>query len=83
MKKILMTLCAIGLVSSAAFAGSGKMPKKVKDAGIFCEYTLNIYDSNGNFLDSEVTLSYQGSGSCGRFFKTMRSYYTSQGYQLN
>jgi len=83
MKKILMTLCAVGLMSSAAFAGSGKAPIKAKDAGIFCEFKLKFYDSNGNYLDTETTLSYQSTGSCGGFFKTMRSYYASQGYELN
>ncbi len=83
MKKILITLCTVGLMSTVAFADSKTAPtKSTKNAGIYCEYTLNIYDSNGNYVRSEKTLSYQGSGACGRFFKTMRSYYASQGYEL-
>lgn len=83
MKKILVTLCTVGLMGTAAFPGTKAVPtKNTKSAGVYCEYTLNVYDSNGNYLSSETSLSYQGSGSCGRFFKMMRSYYASLGYQF-
>jgi len=79
-----MSLCAVGLMSTAAFASSGtEVKESAKSRRVECRYVLNFYDSHGNYLSTESTYAKFPSGGCSNFFRAMRKHYSSMEYQLH